>query len=71
MHGLMGGSWKRSSPATDTTKNDPRETAPVTVASRPTAACLPDHHRSTRASARSARAVGPGAEQRSVRTGVP
>jgi hypothetical protein len=23
MHGLTGGSWKRSSPATDTTKNDP------------------------------------------------
>jgi hypothetical protein len=33
--------------------------------------CLPDHHRSTRRSGRSARAVGPGAGQRSVRTSVP
>jgi hypothetical protein len=37
MHGLTGGSWKRSSPATDTMKNDTRKTALVTVASRPTA----------------------------------
>jgi hypothetical protein len=28
-------------PVMDTTKNDPRETAPVTVASRPTAGNLP------------------------------
>ena len=50
MHGLTGGSWKRSSPATDTTKNDPRETAPVTVASRPTAE--PRHRASSRPSTR-------------------
>ncbi len=37
MHGLTGGSWKRSNPAKGTTKNDPRETARITVASRPTA----------------------------------
>ena len=34
----------------------------------PWAACLPDHHRSTRRSGRSLRAVGPGTRQRSVRT---
>src|SRR3954447_12947263 len=37
----------------------------------PWVACLPDHHRSTRRSGRSARAVGPGARQRSVRISVP
>src|SRR3954451_12403170 len=51
MHGLTGGSWKRSAaPATDTTKNDPRETAMVTMASRPTAD--PRHRASSRPSTR-------------------
>src|SRR3954466_5251930 len=37
----------------------------------PWAACLPDHHKSTRACERPRRTVGPGAEQRSVRISVP
>src|SRR4051794_25612205 len=49
MHGLTGGSWKRSTKSvTDTTKNDPWETALVIVASRPTAD--PCHRASSRPS---------------------
>ena len=55
MHGLTGGSWKRSSPVTDTTKNDTRETALVIVASRPTAG---NCHRASSRPSSSARPAG-------------